>query len=241
MTTKTRLYIASTCIECRNTFNRPQALILHMERIHGIYLPSRRPGTSRPPSQQYVYEKAPLEPGSCIVHHGCPSCWEHTDDLSRLKEHIIDEHLQTSMSDYEEQQSAERQRRTHDPTTSSIYRSQERGNARKSVPTASKSNVKPSTRQQQPNTNNSAFSSQQAQTELFSVLDDLVNNFKRLFSSSTSTSSSSSSASSSQNNTATASAAAGREDEGIHVDHHHHHPSSLTATAPDSSSHSQSL
>lgn len=91
---KPRVHLLDTCYICGNNFSSARQTIIHVRRIHGYGLPSRRQGHKRPQNKYMAYVR---ERNGQWDHEeiACPSCWFHCpeENLTDLNDHIHQVHV----------------------------------------------------------------------------------------------------------------------------------------------------
>ncbi|KAI9469000.1 MAG: hypothetical protein EXX96DRAFT_590051 [Benjaminiella poitrasii] len=191
----TPVFIAYHCYICDGGFSSPKALINHLERIHSTCLPGRKPGKNRPKHPEYEYKKTSNEPGT-IIRYGCPSCWFHCEDSLKktLAEHVKQEHA-NEISYVTDKKS--KNNNTAVASDGHLYQVQEYNAYNECEPGYLYNNngnyyydnyndhmmSGDSNHKQDGNTTEN----EAKQKELLGLVDDLVANFKKLFTSSIST------------------------------------------------------
>lgn len=103
---KKAVQLSNTCYLCERHYSTPASLNKHLKSVHRAIVTSRRNFERRPPSQKYEFKHFNGDPDTPI-HHACSSCFYHTANISKFKEHILKEHRPTYLEREDEEENKE--------------------------------------------------------------------------------------------------------------------------------------
>jgi hypothetical protein len=172
MEDKIKVHFINPCYECHVTLSNPSTVLKHLKNDHGIEIDGRQPIQKRPTSKAYTYQKDYTN--DCVIHFACPSCWFHcSEDFDIFSRHVIENHVYPAANIYTTKNGGYGSKiATEDEVDSKII-------IKESEPIIKNKGKKPIT--------STAGTSQEAakkkEDEILGTLDELVLNFKKLFSS----------------------------------------------------------
>jgi hypothetical protein len=88
---KIAVQLSNTCYLCERNYSTPASLNKHLKSIHHAVVTSRRNFERRPHSAKYEFKHYNGDP-DIPIHHACSSCFYHTANINRLKDHILKDH-----------------------------------------------------------------------------------------------------------------------------------------------------
>ncbi|KAI7904596.1 uncharacterized protein BX663DRAFT_322147 [Cokeromyces recurvatus] len=181
------VFIEYHCHVCNERLSTAPVLIKHLEKFHSIQIERRKPGKNRPKDVKYEFKKKKEANTNYVIHFGCPTCWFHCEpNYQTIAEHIKNEHVDNQVTNkptiIDAPEPIMYQHRYYDNNHYDEFNpAHDYHDNYRDMKDHHQINMEAHHQINMDKQDNNHLDSSAKQKELLGLVDDLVANFKRLF------------------------------------------------------------